>query len=93
MREKNKAIIEAIKNELSKHSGDTDVEILVKFINHGNVEHGVLKYWMNFSGNWMGMMGSMFDFDFFSTREVIGFIELDNVIDAMYKNELEFKTE
>ena len=92
MKEKNKAIIEAIKNELLKHTGSTEVEILVKFINHGKVEHGVLKYWMNLSGNWMGVMGSMFDFDFFSVREVIGFIKLDNVIDAMYNNGLEFKT-
>lgn len=92
MEEKNKAIIEAIKNELLKHTGSTEVEILVKFINHGKVEHGVLKYWMNLSGNWMGVMGSMFDFDFFSVREVIGFIKLDNVIDAMYNNGLEFKT-
>ena len=93
MREKNKAIIEAIKNELSKHTGDADVEILVKFINHSKVEHGVIKYWKNLSGDWMGVMGSMFDFDFFSVREVIGFIKLDNVIDVMYKNGLEFKTE
>lgn len=93
MKEKNKAIIEAIKNELSKHTEDTDVEILVKFINHGKVEHGVLKYWINSLGNWMGVIGSMFDFDFFDVREVIGFIKLDNVIDAMYKSGLEFKTE
>lgn len=93
MKEKNKAIIEAIKNELLKHNGDTEVEILVKFINHGKVEHGVLKYWMNLSGDWIGVMGSMFDFDFFNVREVIGFIKLDNVIDAMYTNGLEFKTE
>lgn len=93
MKEKNKAIIGAIKNELLKHNGDTEVEILVKFINHGKVEHGVLKYWMNLSGDWMGVMGSMFDFDFFDVREVIGFIKLDNVIDAMYTNGLEFKTE
>lgn len=93
MREKNKAIIEAIKNELSKCDGSTPVEILVKFINHGKVEHGVLKYWMNLSGDWLGTMGSMFDFDFFSAREVIGFVKFDNVIDAMYKNGLEFKTE
>lgn len=93
MKEKNKVIIEAIKNELLKHNGDTEVEILVKFINHGRVEHGVLKYWMNLSGDWMGVMGSMFDFDFFDVREVIGFIKLDNVIDSMYTNGLEFKTE
>jgi len=93
MGEKNKAIIEAIKNELLKHNGSTEVEILVKFLNHGKVEHGVLKYWMNSTGDWMGVMGSMFDFDFFDVREVIGFIKLDNVIDVMYNNGLEFKTE
>lgn len=93
MREKNKAIIEAIKNELSKCDGSIPVEILVKFINHGKVEHGVLKYWMNLSGDWMGVMGSIFDFDFFSVREVIGFINMDAVTDTMYKNGLEFKTE
>ena len=93
MREKNKAIIEAIKNELSKHDGSTHVEILVKFINHGRIEHGVLNYFTNMSGDWLGTMGSMFDFDFFHTREVIGFVKLDNVIDVMYKNGVEFKTE
>ena len=71
MREKNKAIIEAIKNELSKYDGSTPVEILVKFINHGRIEHGVLNYFTNMSGDWLGTMGSMFDFDFFATREVI----------------------
>jgi hypothetical protein len=35
----------------------------------------------------------MFDFDFFSVREVIGFVNMDAVTDAMYKNGLEFKTE
>ena len=93
MREKNKAIIEAIKNELSKHDGSTPVEILVRFINHGRIEHGILNYFTNASGDWLGTMGSMFDFDFFSVREVIGFVKLDNVIDVMYKNGVEFKTE
>ena len=93
MREKNKAIIEAIKNELSKCDGSTHVEILVKFINHGRIEHGVLNYFTNASGDWLGTMGNMFDFDFFSTREVIGFVNIDAVTDVMYKNGLEFKTE
>ena len=93
MREKNKVIIEAIRNELSKCDGSAPVEILVKFINHGRIEHGVLNYFTNASGDWLGTMGNMFDFDFFSIREVIGFIKLDNVIDVMYKNGLEFKTE
>lgn len=93
MREKNKSIIEAIKNELSKCDGSTHVEILVKFINHGRIEHGILNYFTNVFGDWMGVMGSMFDFDFFNVREVIGFIKLDNAIDIMYKNGLEFKTE
>ena len=53
MREKNKAIIEAIKNELSKHDGSTPVEILVRFINHGRIEHGILNYFANASGDWM----------------------------------------
>lgn len=88
MREKNKVIIEAIRNELSKCDGSAPVEILVKFINHGRIEHGVLNYFTNASGDWLGTMGSMFDFDFFSVREVIGFIKLDNVIDVMYKNGL-----
>ena len=93
MREKNKAIIESIKNELSKCDGSTHVEILVRFINHGRIEHGILNYFTNASGDWLGTMGSMFDFDFFSAREVIGFVKFDNVIDAMYKSGLEFKTE
>ena len=93
MREKNKAIIEAIKNELSKYDGSTPVEILVRFINHGRIEHGVLNYFTNMSGDWLGTMGSMFDFDFFHTREVIGFVNMDAVTDAMYKSGLEFKTE
>lgn len=93
MREKNKAIIEAIKNELSKYDGSTPVEILVKFINHGRIEHGVLNYFTNMSGDWLGTMGSMFDFDFFATREVIGFANMEAVIDVMYKNDVEFKTE
>lgn len=93
MREKNKAIIESIKNELSKCDGSSHVEILVKFINHGRIEHGILNYFTNASGDWLGTMGSMFDFDFFSAREVIGFVKFDNVIDVMYKNGVEFKTE
>ena len=93
MREKNKAIIEAIKNELSKYDGSTPVEILVRFINHGRIEHGVLNYFTNMSGDWLGTMGSMFDFDFFSAREVIGFVNMDAVADVMYKSGLEFKTE
>lgn len=93
MREKNKTIIEAIKNELSKHDGSTHIEIFVRFINHGRIEHGILNYFTNASGDWLGTMGSMFDFDLFSTREVIGFVNMNAVIDAMYKNGLEFKTE
>lgn len=90
MREKNKAIIEAIKNELSKYDGSTHVEILVRFINHGRIEHGILNYFTNASGDWLGTMGSMFDFDFFGAREVIGFVNMDAVADAMYKNNVEF---
>lgn len=93
MREKNKSIIEAINNELSKCDGSTHEEILVKFINHGRIEHGILNYFTNASGDWIGTMGSIFDFDFFNMREVIGFVKLDNVIDVMYKNGVEFKTE
>ena len=93
MRKKNKSIIEAINNELSKCDGSTPVEILVRFINHGRIEHGVLNYFTNASGDWIGTMGSIFDFDFFNMREVIGFVKLDNVIDVMYKNEVEFKAE
>ena len=93
MREKNKVIIEAIRNELSKCDGSTPVEILVKFINHGRIEHGILNYFTNASGDWLGTMGSIFDFDFFGTREVIGFVNMDVVTDTMYKNGLEFKTE
>ena len=93
MREKNKTIIEAIKNELSKHNGSTQVEFLVRFNNHGKIEHGILNYFANASGDWIGTMGNMFDFDFFSIREVLGFIKVDDVIDAMHNNGLEFKTE
>ena len=93
MREKNKAIIESIKNELSKCDGSSHVEILVKFINHGRIEHGILNYFTNASGDWLGTMGSMFDFDFFSIREVIGFIKFDNVMVVMYNSGVEFKTE
>ena len=59
------------------------IEILIMYDDKGVIKHDVARYWKNNSGHWMGTVGSLFDFDFYAVRKVVGFAVLEDVIDLV----------
>lgn len=59
------------------------IEILIKYDDKGVIEHDIARYWKNNSGHWIGTVGSLFDFDFYAVRKVVGFAILEDVIDLV----------
>ena len=57
------------------------IEILIMYDDRGIIKHDVARYWKNNSGHWMGTVGSLFDFDFYAVRKVVGFAILEDIID------------
>ena len=86
-KELNKPIIAKIMETLEKFPDPEvqakGIEILIECDDKGVIKHDVARYWKNHSGHWLGTVGSLFDFDFFAIRKVIGFAVLEDVIDLV----------
>ena len=84
-KELNKPIIAKIMETLEKFPDPEvqakGIEILIMYDDRGIIKHDVARYWKNNSGHWMGTVGSLFDFDFYAVRKVIGFAILEDIID------------
>ena len=84
-KELNKPIITKIMGTLEKFPDPEyqakGIEILIKYDDRGIIKHDVARYWKNNSGHWLGTVGSLFDFDFFAIRKVVGFAILEDIID------------
>ena len=86
-KELNKPIIAKIMETLEKFPDPEvqakGIEILIEYDDRGIIKHDVARYWKNNSGHWMGTVGSLFDFDFFAIRKVIGFACMDDMLDLV----------
>ena len=84
-KELNKPIIAKIMETLEKFPDPevqaNGIEILIRYDDKGVIKHDVARYWKNNSGHWLGTVGSLFDFDFYAVRKVIGFAILEDIID------------
>ena len=84
-KELNKPIIAKIMETLDKFPDPEvqakGIEILIMYDDRGIIKHDVARYWKNNSGHWMGTVGSLFDFDFYAVRKVVGFAILEDIID------------
>ena len=84
-KELNKPIIAKIMETLEKFPDPevqaNGIEILIMYDYKGVIKHDIARYWKNNSGHWLGTVGSMFDFDFYAVRKVIGFAILEDIID------------
>ena len=84
-KELNKPIIAKIMETLEKFPDPEvqakGIEILIMYDDRGIIKHDVARYWKNNSGHWMGTVGSLFEFDFYAVRKVVGFAILEDIID------------
>lgn len=56
------------------------VEIVIEYNDeHGRNLHQVVQYNRTLSDTWLGVVGNMFDFDFFDCKEVISFVPFCNL--------------
>jgi hypothetical protein len=59
------------------------VEIVIEYIDEpGRNLHQVVQYNRTGSGTWLGVVGNMFDFDFFDIKEVVSYVPLCNLTAA-----------
>lgn len=92
--EKNKLYVERIAEMICKkhnETGGNNFEVLIRYKNNSdNIEHQVANFFINSNGNIIGTVGSMFDFDFFSLREVVDYWFMDGVLELLdkYKEEV-----
>lgn len=86
-KELNKPIIAKIMETLEKFPDPEvqakGIEILIKYDDKGVIKHDIARYWKNNSGHWLGTVGSLFDFDFYAVRKVVGFAVLEDVLDLV----------
>ena len=84
-KELNKPIIAKIMKTLEKFPDPEvqtkGIEILIEYDDKGIIKHDVARYWKNNSGHWLGTVGSLFDFDFYAVRKVVGFALMDDILD------------
>ena len=74
MKECNKNIYQKIQDYLSKCL-NTYVEIVIEYIDEpGRNLHQIVQYNRTASDIWLGVIGNMFDFDFFDCKEVVSFV-------------------
>jgi hypothetical protein len=79
MKECNKKIYEKIREYLDTCLTPF-VEIVIEYIDEpGRNLHQVVQYNITGSGTWLGVVGNMFDFDFFDIKEVVSFVPLCNL--------------
>lgn len=82
MKECNKNIYQKIQEYLSKCL-DTYVEIVIEYKDEpGRNLHQVVQYNRTASDTWLGVVGNMFDFDFFDCKEVVSFVPFCNLTPA-----------
>ena len=82
MKECNKNIYQKIQDYLSKCL-NTYVEIVIEYIDEsGRNLHQIVQYNRTASDTWLGVIGNMFDFDFFDCKEVVSFVPFCNMIVA-----------
>ena len=79
MKECNKKIYDKIREYLDSCL-DTYVEIVIEYKDgkFGNL-HQVVQYNRTASNTWLGVVGNMFDFDFFDCKEVVSFVPFCNL--------------
>ena len=79
MKECNKNIYSKIQDYLNKCL-DTYVEIVVEYEDETvGSQHQIIQYNRTASHTWLGVVGNMFDFDFFDCKEVISFVPFCNL--------------
>lgn len=79
MKECNKKIYEKIREYLDTCLTPF-VEIVIEYKDEpGRNLHQVVQYNKTLSDTWLGVVGNMFDFDFFDCKEVISFVPLCNL--------------
>lgn len=79
MKECNKKIYQKIQEYLD-NCLDTYVEIVIEYKDGpGRNLHQVVQYNRTLSDTWLGVVGNMFDFDFFDCKEVISFVPFCNL--------------
>lgn len=79
MKECNKNIYQKIQDYLSKCL-NTYVEIVIEYIDEpGRNLHQIVQYNRTTGDTWLGVIGNMFDFDFFDCKEVVSFVPFCNM--------------
>lgn len=79
MKECNKNIYQKIQDYLSKCL-NTYVEIIIEYKDEpGRNLHQIVQYNRTASDTWLGVIGNMFDFDFFDCKEVVSFVPFCNI--------------
>ena len=79
MKECNKNIYSKIQDYLNRCL-DTYVEIVVEYEDETvGSQHQIIQYNRTASHTWLGVIGNMFDFDFFDCKEVISFVPFCNL--------------
>lgn len=79
MKECNKNIYQKIQEYLDGCS-DTYAEIVIEYKDEpGRNLHQVVQYNKTLSNTWLGVVGNMFDFDFFDCKEVVSFVPFCNL--------------
>lgn len=79
MKECNKNIYQKIREYLD-NCLDTYVEIVIEYKDEpGRNLHQVVQYNRTASDTWLGVVGNMFDFDFFDCKEVVSFVPFCNL--------------
>ena len=79
MKDCNKKIYDKIREYLD-NCLDKCVEIVIEYKDgkFGNL-HQVVQYNRTASNTWLGVVGNMFDFDFFDCKEVVSFVPFCNL--------------
>lgn len=79
MKDCNKKIYDKIREYLD-NCLDTYVEIVIEYKDGpGRNLHQVVQYNRTASNTWLGVVGNMFDFDFFDCKEVVSFVPFLNL--------------
>lgn len=79
MKECNKYIYQKIQDYLSKCL-NTYVEIIIEYKDEpGRNLHQIVQYNRTASNTWLGVIGNLFDFDFFDCKEVVSFVPFCNI--------------
>lgn len=79
MKDCNKKIYEKIREYLDSCL-TPHVEIVIEYIDEpGRNLHQVVQYNKTASDTWLGVVGNMFDFDFFDCKEVVSFVPFCNL--------------